>query len=130
MVLGESGEMRDSRVVFIGMMNTPNVIDPTLRRLAAKSELVRLFVIIINVLSGSLMLKQDYTSLMSSYRKPHDVSQQELRSVASRAHGYVVTNLSAIVRDGRSNTILVRARACESGEFFRIFIKCSISLVP
>ena len=82
--------MRDSRLVFIGMTNTPNVIDPTLRRLAAKSELVRLFVIIINVLSGSLMLKQDYTSLMSSYRKPHDVSQQELRSVASRAHGMLL----------------------------------------
>ena len=74
--------------------------------LTGKLKLVRPFVInifirgLIKVLSGIPDAEARLSILNVLLSKiPHEISQQELRSVASRAHGYVGADLSAVVRD-------------------------------
>lgn len=90
---GMEEERDDSRgkVVVIGTTNRPNAIDPALRRPGRFDREIEIGIpdsearlSIINVLLG---------------KTPHTISQDDLRSLASRAHGYVGADLSAVVRE-------------------------------
>ena len=99
----------DSRVVVIGTTNRPNAIDPALRRPGRFDREIEIgtsfchyyfYSGLIKVLSGIPDAEARLSILNVLLSKiPHEISQQELRSVASRAHGYVGADLSAVVRD-------------------------------
>ena len=104
----------DSRVVVIGTTNRPNAIDPALRRpgrFDREIEIGMPLVIIIvrseaNKLSGIPDAEARLSILNVLLSKtPHGISQHELRSIASRAHGYVGADLSAVVRDAGTTAI-------------------------
>ncbi|KAF7798284.1 hypothetical protein EIP86_009503 [Pleurotus ostreatoroseus] len=93
----ESQEGKD-RVVVVATTNRPNAIDPALRRPGRFDREIEIGVpdaearlSILNVLLA---------------KTPHAVSEAELRILASRAHGYVGADLSAVVRE--AGTIAIK----------------------
>ncbi|KAG0701900.1 P-loop containing nucleoside triphosphate hydrolase protein [Suillus ampliporus] len=81
----------EDRVVVIGTTNRPNAIDPALRR---PGRFDREFEIGI---PGADARHSILNVLLS--KTPHCITDAELRSIASRAHGYVGADLSAVVRE-------------------------------
>ncbi|KAG1720786.1 P-loop containing nucleoside triphosphate hydrolase protein [Suillus lakei] len=81
----------DDRVVVIGTTNRPNAIDPALRR---PGRFDREFEI------GVPDADARYSILNVLLSKaPHCITDAELHSIASRAHGYVGADLGAVVRE-------------------------------
>ncbi|KAF7365302.1 AAA family ATPase [Mycena venus] len=87
-----------TRVVVIGTTNRPNAIDPALRR---PGRFDREIEIGIPDASARFSILQVLLS-----QTPHTISQADLLAIASRAHGYVGADLSAVVRE--AGTIAIK----------------------
>ncbi|KAF9014894.1 AAA family ATPase [Cyathus striatus] len=95
---GIEGEGEDEgRVVVIGTTNRPNAIDPALRRPGRFDKEIEIGIpdaearcSILNVLLS---------------KTPHSISPEEVYALASRAHGYVGADLSAVVREAGTISI-------------------------
>ncbi|KAF4580724.1 AAA+-type ATPase [Pleurotus pulmonarius] len=86
------------RVVVIGTTNRPNAIDPALRRPGRFDREIEV----------GIPDAEDRLAIIEVllHRTPHSISQDELRAIASRAHGYVGADLSAVVRE--AGTIAIK----------------------
>ncbi|CCL99759.1 uncharacterized protein FIBRA_01781 [Fibroporia radiculosa] len=85
------------RIVVVATTNRPNAIDPALRRPGRFDREIEIGIpdaearfSILNVLMA---------------KAPHNIPQDDLRSVAARAHGYVGADLSAVVREAGTAAI-------------------------
>ncbi|GAW04381.1 AAA family ATPase [Lentinula edodes] len=87
----------DSRVVVIGTTNRPNAIDPALRRPGRFDREIE-----IGVPDADARLSILKTLLLKT---PHDITSEDLRAVASKAHGYVGADLAAVVREAGTLSI-------------------------
>ncbi|KAF7314391.1 AAA family ATPase [Mycena kentingensis (nom. inval.)] len=87
-----------SRVVVIGTTNRPNAIDPALRR---PGRFDREIEIGIPDAPARFSILQVLLS-----KTPHAVADSDLLALASRAHGYVGADLSAVVRE--AGTIAIK----------------------
>ncbi|KAI0055886.1 AAA family ATPase [Artomyces pyxidatus] len=81
----------DVRVVVVATTNRPNAIDPALRRPGRFDREIEIGV-------------PDVEARISIFnvllaKTPHIVTSSDLRTIASRAHGYVGADLSAVVRE-------------------------------
>ena len=97
------------KVVVIGTTNRPNAIDPALRRpgrFDTEIEIGDIYLFVHNNLSLIMFVigipdtdaRLSILNVLLS-KTPHVIPQDELRSLASRAHGYVGADLSAVVRE-------------------------------
>lgn len=79
------------RVVVIGATNRPNALDPALRR---PGRFDREFEI-------GIPKADDRVEILKSLLKPmrHNLNDLEMQEIASKAHGYVGADLSAICRE-------------------------------
>ncbi|KAK0430724.1 AAA family ATPase [Armillaria borealis] len=80
------------RVVVIGTTNRPNAIDPALRR---PGRFDREIEIGVPDVQGRLSILEVLLS-----KAPHSIPQEDLQILASRTHGYVGADLSALIREG------------------------------
>ncbi|KAJ7935540.1 AAA family ATPase [Mycena leptocephala] len=94
----EDGGDEHTRVVVIGTTNRPNAIDPALRR---PGRFDREIEIGIPDAEARVSILQVLLS-----KTPHAISQADLLTIASRAHGYVGADLSAVVRE--AGTIAIK----------------------
>ncbi|KDO27722.1 hypothetical protein SPRG_07350 [Saprolegnia parasitica CBS 223.65] len=78
-------------VVVLAATNRPNALDPALRR---PGRLDREIEIPIPSAADRLLILRKTLS-----RMPHTVSDQDLEAIASRAHGYVGADLSALCKE-------------------------------
>lgn len=95
---GMNDNGNQGRVVVIGTTNRPNAIDPALRR---PGRFDREFEIGVPDAEARFAILQVLLS-----RAPHSISDGDLQSIASRAHGYVGADLSAVVRE--AGTIAIK----------------------
>ncbi len=79
------------RVVVIGTTNRPNAIDPALRR---PGRFDREIEVGVPDIQGRLSILQVLLT-----KSPHSIPTEDLLALASRAHGYVGADLSAVVRE-------------------------------
>ncbi|KAK0201465.1 AAA family ATPase [Desarmillaria ectypa] len=79
------------KVVVIGTTNRPNAIDPALRR---PGRFDREIEIGVPDAQGRLSILEVLLS-----KAPHSIPQEDLRIIASRTHGYVGADLSAVIRE-------------------------------
>ncbi|PFH51085.1 hypothetical protein AMATHDRAFT_143374 [Amanita thiersii Skay4041] len=86
------------RVVVIGTTNRPNAIDPALRRPGRFDREIEIGV-------PDAEARLDILNVLLA-KTPHDVSQDDLRALAARAHGYVGADLTAVVRE--AGTIAIK----------------------
>ncbi|KAI6045979.1 AAA-domain-containing protein [Pisolithus marmoratus] len=86
------------RVVVIGTTNRPNAIDPALRR---PGRFDREFEIGVPDAEARFAILQVLLA-----KAPHSISDVDLQSIASRAHGYVGADLNAVVRE--AGTIAIK----------------------
>ncbi|KAG2128696.1 P-loop containing nucleoside triphosphate hydrolase protein [Suillus clintonianus] len=89
--IDNSSTTYEDKVVVIGTTNRPNAIDPALRR---PGRFDREFEIGIPDTDARYSILNVLLS-----KTPHCITDAELRSIASRAHGYVGADLSAVVRE-------------------------------
>ncbi|TDL19216.1 AAA family ATPase [Rickenella mellea] len=94
---GKEGE-DPARVVVIGTTNRPNAIDPALRRPGRFDREIEIG--IPDALARLSILK------VLLAKTPNDISEDDLRAVAFRTHGYVGADLSAVVRE--AGTIAIK----------------------
>lgn len=87
----ESASTGRGRVIVIGTTNRPNAIDPALRR---PGRFDREFEIGVPDPDARFEILQVLLA-----KAPHSIPEGDLRSLASRAHGYVGADLSAVVRE-------------------------------
>ncbi|THG96085.1 hypothetical protein EW026_g5686 [Hermanssonia centrifuga] len=90
---GMAGNQDDGkdRVVVVATTNRPNAIDPALRRPGRFDREIEIGVPDAEARSSILQV------LLA--KAPHTATQEEIYSIASRAHGYVGADLSAVVRE-------------------------------
>ncbi|KAK7689982.1 hypothetical protein QCA50_006623 [Cerrena zonata] len=94
---GVEDEDGKDRVVVVATTNRPNAIDPALRRPGRFDREIEI---------GIPDAQARYDILNVLLRKiPHSLTQDDIRSVASRAHGYVGADLSAVVREAGTAAI-------------------------
>ncbi|KAI0687036.1 AAA family ATPase [Earliella scabrosa] len=79
------------KVVVVATTNRPNAIDPALRRPGRFDREIEIGIPDVDARFSILKV------LLA--KAPHDVSDEDLRSVAAKAHGYVGADLSAVVRE-------------------------------
>ncbi|KAI0671254.1 AAA family ATPase [Trametes maxima] len=79
------------KVVVVATTNRPNAIDPALRRPGRFDREIEIGI------PDSEARFHIFKVLLS--KAPHSVSDDDLRSVAAKAHGYVGADLSAVVRE-------------------------------
>ncbi|KAJ6584862.1 P-loop containing nucleoside triphosphate hydrolase protein, partial [Mycena capillaripes] len=94
----ENGGDEHTRVVVIGTTNRPNAIDPALRRPGRFDREIEIGIPDADARFAILQV------LLS--KTPHAISQADLLTIASRAHGYVGADLSAVVRE--AGTIAIK----------------------
>ncbi|KAH7913370.1 P-loop containing nucleoside triphosphate hydrolase protein [Hygrophoropsis aurantiaca] len=95
----EDGDNKGTdRVVVIGTTNRPNAIDPALRR---PGRFDREFEIGVPDADARFSILEVLLA-----KTPHTISPEDLRAIASRAHGYVGADLSAVVRE--AGTIAIK----------------------
>ncbi|TFY59854.1 hypothetical protein EVG20_g7635, partial [Dentipellis fragilis] len=87
----------DVRVVVVATTNRPNAIDPALRRPGRFDREIEIGIPDVEARISILNV------LLS--KTPHEVSDEQLRAVASRAHGYVGADLAAVVREAGTTAI-------------------------
>ncbi|KAI9065950.1 AAA-domain-containing protein [Trametes sanguinea] len=115
------------KVVVVATTNRPNAIDPALRRPGRFDREIEIGI-------PDAEARYHIMKVLLS-KAPHEVTDDDLRSIAAKAHGYVGADLSAVVREAgtlaikrwlasqstdapSSKTLLVRACATESGVNF------------
>ncbi|KAH9850128.1 AAA family ATPase [Lenzites betulinus] len=79
------------KVVVVATTNRPNAIDPALRRPGRFDRELEIGI------PDAEARYHIFKVLLS--KAPHSISDEDLRSVAAKAHGYVGADLSAIVRE-------------------------------
>ncbi|CDO72261.1 hypothetical protein BN946_scf184970.g113 [Trametes cinnabarina] len=85
------------KVVVVATTNRPNAIDPALRRPGRFDREIEI---------GIPDAEARYHILEVLLSKtPHEVTGDDLRSIAAKAHGYVGADLSAVVREAGTLTI-------------------------
>ncbi|EJD02417.1 AAA family ATPase [Fomitiporia mediterranea MF3/22] len=89
--IGNEKDGQDERVVVIGTTNRPNAIDPALRRPGRFDREIEIGIPDAEARHAILKVILSTT--------PHSIPEEELRSIASRTHGYVGADLSAVVRE-------------------------------
>ncbi|KAJ7366754.1 AAA family ATPase [Mycena albidolilacea] len=94
----EDGADEHTRVVVIGTTNRPNAIDPALRRPGRFDREIEIGIPDADARFAILQVLLSQT--------PHTIPQPDLLAVASRAHGYVGADLSAVVRE--AGTIAIK----------------------
>ncbi|KAJ7175747.1 AAA family ATPase [Mycena filopes] len=94
----EDGRDEHTRVVVIGTTNRPNAIDPALRRPGRFDREIEIGIPDADARFAILQV------LLS--KTPHAIPHAGLLSIASRAHGYVGADLSAVVRE--AGTIAIK----------------------
>ncbi|KAJ7254363.1 AAA family ATPase [Mycena haematopus] len=94
----EDGGDEHARVVVIGTTNRPNAIDPALRRPGRFDREIEIGIPDADARFSILQVLLSQT--------PHAISQADLLAIASRAHGYVGADLSAVVRE--AGTIAIK----------------------
>ncbi|KAK0183804.1 AAA family ATPase [Armillaria mellea] len=88
---GMDNSVDAGRVVVIGTTNRPNAIDPALRR---PGRFDREIEIGVPDVQGRLSILEVLLS-----KAPHSIPQEDLQTLASRTHGYVGADLSALIRE-------------------------------
>ncbi|KAI8986118.1 AAA family ATPase [Trametes punicea] len=86
---GKDGSVE--KVVVVATTNRPNAIDPALRRPGRFDREIEIGV------PDTEARYQILKVLLS--KAPHSVSNEDLRSIVAKAHGYVGADLSAVVRE-------------------------------
>ncbi|KAF9473994.1 AAA-domain-containing protein [Pholiota conissans] len=94
----DEGKENASRVVVIGTTNRPNAIDPALRRPGRFDREIE-----IGVPDADARLAIFNVLLAHT---PNTISQDELRALSARMHGYVGADIGAIVRE--AGTIAIK----------------------
>ncbi|KAJ7134465.1 AAA-domain-containing protein [Mycena epipterygia] len=94
----EDGGDERTRVVVIGTTNRPNAIDPALRRPGRFDREIEIGIPDADARFAILQVLLAKT--------PHTISPVDLLTIASRAHGYVGADLSAVVRE--AGTIAIK----------------------
>ncbi|TCD65859.1 AAA+-type ATPase [Steccherinum ochraceum] len=93
----ENTEGGKDRVVVVATTNRPNAIDPALRRPGRFDREIEI---------GIPDAEARYSILNVLLRKaPHILTEDDIRSVTARAHGYVGADLSAVVREAGTSAI-------------------------
>ena len=104
----------EERVIVIGTTNRPNAIDPALRRpgrFDREIEIGKLLLLPPKINSNQISIGIPDADARYSIIKvllaktPHEIPDAELRSIASRSHGYVGADLSAVVREAGTTAI-------------------------
>ncbi|EUC66654.1 AAA family ATPase [Rhizoctonia solani AG-3 Rhs1AP] len=96
--IGTEHEPRTSpRIVVVATTNRPNAIDPALRRPGRFDREIE-----IGIPDASARLQILSVLLRDT---PHELTDQELESLAGRTHGYVGADLAAVVRDAGTRAI-------------------------
>ncbi|KAG7444103.1 AAA-domain-containing protein [Guyanagaster necrorhizus] len=93
------------RVVVIGTTNRPNAIDPALRR---PGRFDREIEIGVPDVQGRLSILEVLLSKAS-----HSIPQEDLQILASRTHGYVGADLSAVIRE--AGTLAIKRWLASAG---------------
>lgn len=88
---GMDNSVDAGRVIVIGTTNRPNAIDPALRR---PGRFDREIEIGVPDVQGRLSILEVLLS-----KAPHSIPQEDLQILASRTHGYVGADLSALIRE-------------------------------
>ncbi|KAF8187739.1 AAA family ATPase [Pholiota molesta] len=94
----DESKENEHRVVVIGTTNRPNAIDPALRRPGRFDREIE-----IGVPDADARFEIFNVVLANT---PHNISQDELRALSARMHGYVGADISAIVRE--AGTIAIK----------------------
>ncbi|KAF8838488.1 AAA-domain-containing protein [Paxillus ammoniavirescens] len=103
----EAADGNRGRVVVIGTTNRPNAIDPALRR---PGRFDREFEIGVPDAEARLAILEVLLA-----KTPHSIPWPALQALASRAHGYVGADLSAVVRE--AGTIAIKRWMSASPSF-------------
>ncbi|CAE6463183.1 unnamed protein product [Rhizoctonia solani] len=90
-------QRKQPRIVVVATTNRPNAIDPALRRPGRFDREIE-----IGIPDASARLQILSVLLRDT---PHELTDQELESIAARTHGYVGADLAAVVRDGGTRAI-------------------------
>ncbi|GJE86889.1 AAA family ATPase [Phanerochaete sordida] len=93
--VGKDG--KEERVVVVATTNRPNAIDPALRRPGRFDREIEIGV------PDADARASIFNVLLA--KTPHTLTQDEIRTVASCAHGYVGADLSAVVREAGTSAI-------------------------
>ncbi|TBU25070.1 AAA family ATPase [Dichomitus squalens] len=89
--MDEGKDGSQGKVVVVATTNRPNAIDPALRRPGRFDREIEI---------GIPDAEARFSILKVLLSKaPHAIPEEDLRSVASKAHGYVGADLSAVVRE-------------------------------
>lgn len=89
------------RVVVVGATNRPNSIDPALRRPGRFDQEVEIGIPDVNARFDILM--KQLRGKMNPERQ--NLSEDDIELIASKTHGYVGADLTALVREGVMHTI-------------------------
>ncbi|OBZ71344.1 ATPase family gene 2 protein [Grifola frondosa] len=87
----EGGDTAEGRVVVVATTNRPNAIDPALRRPGRFDREIEIGI-------PDAEARLSILSVLLS-KTPHSISEEDLRAIAARAHGYVGADLSAVIRE-------------------------------
>ncbi|KAI1789928.1 AAA family ATPase [Ganoderma leucocontextum] len=87
----EGKDGSQGKVVVVATTNRPNAIDPALRRPGRFDREIEIGI------PDAEARFSIFNVLLS--KAPHSISEEDLRSVAAKAHGYVGADLSAVVRE-------------------------------
>jgi len=114
--MGDEGPEGHDRVIIIGTTNRPNAIDPALRRPGRFDREIEIGQFLYRPLSITKLIPlsgiPDAEARLSILNvllvhTPHDVSPEDLHALASRMHGYVGADISAVVRE--AGTIAIKS---------------------
>lgn len=142
-ILDGMNEDYSSKVVVIGTTNRPNAIDPALRRPGRFDKEIEI--------GGSLNLLECLRAISRSSgvpdaearlsilnvllaRTPHNISQDELQSLAARMYGYVGADIGAVVRE--AGTLAIKNWINDDGgrrqpdEHLKLELKNLIAAMP
>ncbi|CAE6457963.1 unnamed protein product [Rhizoctonia solani] len=92
-----AGQGKSPRIVVVATTNRPNAIDPALRRPGRFDREIE-----IGIPDAPARLQILSVLLRDT---PHELTDQELESLAARTHGYVGADLGAVVRDAGTRAI-------------------------
>ncbi|KAJ1311262.1 hypothetical protein OPQ81_009760 [Rhizoctonia solani] len=90
-------QRKQPRIVVVATTNRPNAIDPALRRPGRFDREIE-----IGIPDAPARLQILSVLLRDT---PHELTDQDLESLAGRTHGYVGADLSAVVRDSGTRAI-------------------------
>ncbi|KAF4621779.1 hypothetical protein D9613_012097 [Agrocybe pediades] len=103
---GNGGDGVHDRVVVIGTTNRPNAIDPALRRPGRFDREIEIGIPDVEARLAILNVLLHNT--------PHNISPEDLHALASKMHGYVGADITAVVRE--AGTIAIKTWLATAGK--------------